>query len=86
MNYPLLLAPGNIAFNIQVLLEPHILWIGFAALVVIFAIVSFGLLYHWTTYSFTPFKASAMAAAYFIVSVILIATIFVSLELYAKAF
>lgn len=86
MNYPLLLSAKNIAFSIETIFAPHIVWIGFTVLVGIFIAVSLGLLYHWITYGFTPFKAGAMAILYFLVSIILIATIFISLELYTKNF
>ncbi len=82
------MAPETLSFkqfsehSIDVAIPPDMLWWGVGIVVLLFALVSIVLLYHWTRYGYGPARVGFMGALYFTGSLILLSGIFVGVTMY----
>ena len=71
--------------NIEFIINPSILWIGFAAILIITAIISIILFYHWTSYGYKPVKTGFAGTIYFVGVLVFLGVIFFALVSYTTS-
>ena len=59
--------------------HPKFLWIGFGIIILLFAIISLILVYHWITYGYKLITTTFMGAVYFSVSFVIFSVILITL-------
>lgn len=68
---------------INFLVNPKFLWTSFGIILILFAIVSLILIYHWITYGYKPLTTGFMTALYLAVSLIIFSVILITLLAYS---
>ena len=59
--------------------DPKFLWIGLGVILLLFAIISLILVYHWITYGYKLITTTFMGAVYFSVSFVMFSVILITL-------
>jgi F0F1-type ATP synthase membrane subunit c/vacuolar-type H+-ATPase subunit K len=68
--------------RINEIISPKILWLGFVAIIFIFSLVSFFLLYHWKRYLYKPEIIKHISRIYFIGAGIILIFMIIGLIMY----
>lgn len=82
MDLKLFLINNNIiqeGMSVDFWVHPKYLWMGLGVMLVLFATISFVLVYHWTTYGYKPLTTSFMGAIFFSISLIFFSIILITL-------
>jgi hypothetical protein len=68
---------------IDIIINPKFLWAGFGVVVILFAVISFMLIYHWIAYGYKPVTTGMMAAIYLSMSFVMFSVMLITIITYS---